>query len=113
MIDVDDLKRFRRELNAMLVRAGSDDPEAFAQVVQLLDQARDGLAVSAAMLREPHGDVPGYSWADLAAPLGIRRQTAAVRFSRPAEHTDCAHCGDRIVPLIDCPTAGIGRPDGE
>lgn len=114
MLDRDDLMRFRRELNALLVKAGDDDPEAFAQAVELVEAARAGLSEAAARLRTPRGEagagfVPGYSWADLAAPLGIARQSAAERFGKPTTatlHAGCPHCGTRaIMPKIDCPNS--------
>lgn len=82
MIDVGDAKRYEREIKAMLRAAGDDDPEGFAQVVKLLDWAvTEGLREAAARLREPSANgQPGYSWAEIAAPLGVTRSAAAQRF---------------------------------
>lgn len=87
MIDVEEMKRWKRQLKAMLDTAGRDDPEGFAQVVEMLDDAHsNGLARAAQQLRTPktEGDmiVPGHSWADLARPLDITRQGAQQRFGR-------------------------------
>jgi hypothetical protein len=106
----EDVMRFRRELNALIVKAGADAPEAFAVAVELVDQARAGLAIAAARLRAGDERVPGHSWADLAEPLGVRRQTAAERFGRLPAHAGCTWCGDVAVPRVDCPAAGVLTP---
>lgn len=78
-------KLFQRWVKSMLDAAGSDDPETFAFVAKLLTEAAGpGLAAAADQLRQPPvlAGVPGYSWADIAAPLGITKQTAWERFGR-------------------------------
>jgi hypothetical protein len=62
----------------MLRTAGDEDPEGFAQVHQLLVAAVNALPVAAELNRVQHG----YSWADLARPLGISRQAAQQRLGR-------------------------------
>lgn len=74
MMEPETVARFKREIDAM-ARHAADDPEAFAQFVQLgehMDKA-GGWAVC---------DLKacGFSWADIARPLGITRQAAAKRF---------------------------------
>lgn len=60
---------------------GGGDPEAFAQVVELLTWAAGpGLREAAAALQDAAGPAGGYSWADIARPLRINRQTAWERF---------------------------------
>jgi hypothetical protein len=83
MIDVAQSKRYEREIRAMLRAAGDDDPEGFAQVVKLLDWAvSEGLREAAARLRGADSTgVPGYSWAEIAAPLGVTRSAAQQRFT--------------------------------
>lgn len=83
MIDVRDAKRYEREIRAMLRAAGQDDPEGFAEIVRLLDWAvSEGLREAAAELRKPQANgVRGYSWAEIAAPLGVTRSAAAQRFA--------------------------------
>jgi hypothetical protein len=82
MIDVGQSKRYEREIRAMLRAAGDDDPEGFAQVVKLLDWAvSEGLREAASRLRESDtAGVPGYSWAEIASPLGVTRSAAQQRF---------------------------------
>jgi len=79
-----DTQRFERELAALLRKAvqadkdtpGGGDPEAFARVVALIDGARDRLPEVAEQLRANGG----YSWADLARPLGVTPSAAYQRF---------------------------------
>lgn len=76
-----EVDRWQRSLSALLAAGGGDDPEGFAEVVRLLDGARARLPQAAAQLREQ-----GYSWADIARPLGVTRDAARQRFSaRPPE----------------------------
>lgn len=77
MLEPKDVDRYVRELRAMVRRAGDEDAEGFAQIVRLLDAARVALPYAAEMTRTTHG----YSYADLAAGLGVRRQSAAERFA--------------------------------
>ena|SRR2546428_2651118 len=84
MLEPEDMSRYWRQIDAMLNRAGTDDPETFAFIVKLLDDARDALPRAAQRLRTP-GDqagagAPGYSWADLARALGVTKSAAAQRF---------------------------------
>lgn len=78
MLEPRDVDRFRRELRALAAKA--NDPEGFATAVQLADELEAALATRAHELRQ----VDGYSWADLARPLGISRQGAAQRYGRTA-----------------------------
>lgn len=95
MIEQREIDRFRRQLAAMLshaagapVAGGSvpadssgGDPEAFAQVVELLTWAAgDGLREAAEQLRQPHENTRAYSWADIGRALGMNRQSAWERF---------------------------------
>jgi hypothetical protein len=72
-----EVRRWERNLAALIANAGADDPEGFAETVRLIDAARAGLADAAAELRSQ-----GYSWAALAAPLGVTRSAVAQRFGR-------------------------------
>jgi hypothetical protein len=60
----------------MLKRAGDEDPEGFAVIAKLIQQACEGLPLSAELTRSRHG----YSWAQLAGPMGVSRQAAQQRF---------------------------------
>lgn len=87
MLDREEIARWGRLTAAMLEHAANDDTEAFAQVVELLETAARELPTVAAMLRLPKplpdGSLaPGYSWAEIAAPLGVTRQAAAKRFGK-------------------------------
>lgn len=80
MMEQRDLDRFRRELRAMVAKA--DDPEGFAAAVAVAAELDAALADQADKLRQPTSTGPGFSWADLARPLGVTRQAAAQRFGR-------------------------------
>lgn len=94
MIEGRDVDRFRRELRALVAKA--DDPEGFAQAVALAEELSEALRVRANELRQEtlfrvdeHCHVQrGYSWADLARPLGLTRQGAAKRYGSPVERTN-------------------------
>lgn len=87
MIEPDQLRRWKREVQAMIDHASHDDPEGFAEIVHLLDAATSkGLRYAAQRLRETNGSgQPGYSWAELARPLGLSKQSVAERFNRTIE----------------------------
>lgn len=68
-----DLRRFRRDLQAMARKA--DDADGFAQLVELSEHLANLLAVRANQLHDE-----GYSAAELAAPLGVTRQAFHKRF---------------------------------
>lgn len=78
MLEPRDVGRWEREIDALCREVGRNDPEAFAQGVQLLERLRDGLNSAAANLRTNHH----YSWADLARPLGVTRSAAQQRFGK-------------------------------
>lgn len=82
MIESRDIQRFRRELRALVAKA--DDPEGFAMATILAEELDDALAVKANQLREanPDNGIPGYSWADLARPMGVTRQAVQQRYGR-------------------------------
>lgn len=68
--------RALRELRSLCAEVGANDPEAFAELVAI--QAAFGAMVkeAAAELRT----TGRYSWADLARPCGITRQSAHERW---------------------------------
>lgn len=85
MLEPEEMRRWERMTAAMLRRAADDDPEAFAQVVKVLDQARAELPDVCARVRAAAGPdarrgAPFYSWAQIGAALGVTRQAAAQRF---------------------------------
>lgn len=85
MLEPAEIKRWERLTAAMLNHAANDDPEAFAQVVAILAQATAKLPQVAAELRgtldsRPASFDAAYSWAEIAAPLGITRQAAQQRY---------------------------------
>lgn len=77
MFEPSEIARYERELIAMLRKAGRDDPEAFAQVVAVLETA---LSVTA---RESVRDLraQGFSWRDLSQALGVTRQAPRLRWA--------------------------------
>lgn len=102
MLEPSDVKRFTRELNFMLKRAGEDDPEAFAIIVGLVDDARARLSTSAETMREA-----GYSWQDIARPLGVTRSAAFQRFGSPKAR-DAAKSVEATEPMFDETGLAIG-----
>jgi hypothetical protein len=85
MLETAEIERWRRMTAAMLRHAAEDDPEAFAQVVEILDDARDQLPLVAQALRakaDPLGTsyLHGFSWSHIGAALGVTRQAAQQRF---------------------------------
>ena len=76
MIEPETVQRFTRELRALVAYAGDHgDPEAFAQAIQMLDEAQLGLYDAAESLNKQ-----GYSWEDIGRALGISRQATHKRF---------------------------------
>lgn len=62
----------------MVRNVGRNDPEAFADLVQLADWlTKVGVPLAAYMQREN-----GYSWADLARPMPVTRSAVVQRFGR-------------------------------
>lgn len=73
MLEPSDVRRFERDLRAMSKKA--DDPDGFAQVVELAEQLHAELRRQARVLQRE-----GYSASDLAAALGVSRQAAHKRW---------------------------------
>jgi hypothetical protein len=85
MLEQKEIDRWRRLTDAMLRHAAADDPEAFAQVVEILDRAQAKLPAVAAELTNPNGlsaqTIGGsYSWGVLGRALGVTRSAAHQRF---------------------------------
>lgn len=74
MIEPENVKRYERELTAMVIKA-SGDPESFAQVSRLLADAVQMLRASANVLR-----ADGYSDSDIGRALGVTRQAVRQRW---------------------------------
>jgi hypothetical protein len=74
MLEPDEIKRYERELRAMILRAGDEDPEGFAVIDQLLREATRSMRQAGVLTRRR-----GYSWHDLARALGCTRQAAYKR----------------------------------
>lgn len=86
MFEPEELKRWERLTAAMIRKASQDDPEAFAAVVRILDDAQASLPTACNTLRYPDGgdDLPAratYSWQQLATALGVTRSAAYQRFN--------------------------------
>jgi hypothetical protein len=86
MIEPENARHWQAIADSLVEKAGADDPETFAFFVRLLDTTRERLRESAASLRGPlpvGGDgrtVRGFSWEDIARPLGVSKQAAMKRF---------------------------------
>lgn len=68
MLEPEQVSRWRRECNAM-IKASTDDPEAFAAVKSILDDTAASLPLALDSLR-----AQGFSYADIARALGVSRQ---------------------------------------
>jgi hypothetical protein len=72
-----DRTRWHRNAQAMVRSAGNDDPEAFADLVELADWLnREGLPQAYAALR-----ANGYSTREIGRPLPVTAQAAWARFA--------------------------------
>lgn len=82
-----DLDALRDLLQIVLRSAATSDPDGFAKVVHLLDEAAgDGLREACRHMRQPsQNGTRGYSWADIAAALDTTRSAVAFRFGT-AQH---------------------------
>ncbi|MFI0454140.1 hypothetical protein [Actinomadura sp. 6N118] len=77
VVENDDYVAFlRRIIRAYSRRIASGDIEAIADAVQLSQELDDAIAQAVHGLRSDWG----YSWADIARPLGITRQAAQQRW---------------------------------
>lgn len=81
MLEPDRITRAERELKSLTREVGQNDPEAFAQLVAIRDHFDSLIALAANELR----NVQGYSWADLARPLGLSRQSVYERYRRDGQ----------------------------
>ncbi len=68
--------RALRELRSLCAEVGSNDPEAFAELVGIAAAFAEMVRVAAYQLRMQSG----YSWADLARPLGVTRSAVCQRY---------------------------------
>lgn len=87
MLEPREVERWQRLTAAMIRKAGQDDPEAFAQVVTIVDGMKHQLVQAAFDLRYPEGEWlgrpgVGFSWTDLGRALGVTRSAAQKRFGR-------------------------------
>lgn len=87
MLETREIERWERLTEAMIrhtyqdtgrSEVGAPDPEAFAQVVRVLEYAQRLLPYAANQLRTEGG----YSWTDIGNALGITRQSAQQRFGK-------------------------------
>jgi hypothetical protein len=81
---------WQRLSRSVLAQVATDDPEALAQVINHLAEVQAALPAVVARMREAttleDGTVvPGYSWAQIGAALGITRQSAQARFQVKAD----------------------------
>lgn len=80
MLEPSRITRTERELRSLAATVGSDDPEALAELVKLAAWITAELVPQAGRTLHERG----YSWAEIAAPLGVSRQSAQERFTRGA-----------------------------
>lgn len=91
-----DIQRYERELRAMLLRAGDEDPEGFAAIHQLLNQAVGQLPAAAELTRLQHG----YSWTELAHGMGVSRQALHQLVARKALPIDPEASTETRISLL-------------
>lgn len=78
MLEPQRITRTQRELRSLIRDVGEDDPEAFASLVSLAAWlSREGLPMAAERQL-----ARGYSWTEIARPLGVSRQAARQRYGR-------------------------------
>jgi len=80
----------RRIMRAMSKRLGDADPEDLAEMLEL--QRTLDAAIGAAVRGQR---AAGFSWAQIAAPLGITRQAAQKRWGKLAEQLPMADQEDQ------------------
>lgn len=81
----------RRMVRAFGKRVGQKDPQALAEIVQIEAELYYATRRAVQSLRDA-----GYSWAEIAAPLGVTRQAAQQRWS-PFVLRPCASCDQAII----------------
>lgn len=85
MFEPSEVARWERLTLAMIRNAANDDPEAFAQIVAVVDRAAALLPGAAQRLVVNSGDqlvwiAGGFSWSSIGRALGVSRQAAWKRF---------------------------------
>lgn len=88
MLEPDEIAGWRRLTESMIGRAGRDDPEAFAQVVHMIDHTQYMLELAAYRLHygqsvalETAPESVQYSWAEIGRALGVTKQSVWRRFA--------------------------------
>jgi hypothetical protein len=85
MLEQAEVDRFRRQIRSLAKRVAMDDPEALAQLHDIVELAR---AYEFAAAHELHDGTPGslgmgsggYSWTEIAAAQGVSRQAMRQRY---------------------------------
>lgn len=103
MIEPQDVKRYQRELRAMLMRAGDEDPEGFAAIAAMLTEAQQSLWLAAHLTKAQHG----YSWRELARAMDVSTSTLHERFSVTKPTLTGLDDPDTLKALI---RASVGDP---
>lgn len=80
VVENDEYAAFVERAVKSLARRAADDPEALAQLARIADVVNSGVRQAA---RSAHDQ--GYSWAEIAATIGVTRQAAHQRFSRQGD----------------------------
>jgi hypothetical protein len=73
----------RRAIRAMARRVSDSDPDDLALMLELRDELDKGIARAVRAQRDL-----GFSWADIAAPLGMTRQAAQQRWGVDDDRPD-------------------------
>jgi len=77
MLEPSDHARYQRELRAWCKNAAANDPDALADMMMLASWFQSiGMETIVRGLREQ-----GYSWSQIAAPIGFTRSAAYQRWS--------------------------------
>jgi len=69
-----------RMIKAHRRRVAAGNAEDLAELVALRAELDDAITAGARALHDGHDDVPGLSWTEIAAVLGVSRQAARQRF---------------------------------
>jgi hypothetical protein len=94
----------RRTMRALVRRVGASDPDDLSLLLDLRDELDAGLGRAVAELR-----ASGFSWSEIARPLGMTRQAAQQRWGGPVVDDDAQRFEPRPVAVVSRRAAADGH----